>query len=342
MARKAKEAEETPLADFVQIWTGKVDIKRIDANIETQVRKNGVDQDVVKDYTKAIEDPLEDLPTAAVFTEAAKYNEKAHLLLADGFHRHEAYKVMGRQTIPVSVFRGGISEAKQYAIFVNSRHGKSFNHKDRVYAVKLLIEDAASKDWSVRKVAECANCSKSTVQNIKNPPKPNPSKTKATTPEPSAIEAGTMSVPADFQETAEINQGRFMAAAAPTSNGAPPAIVPAMVRQRQVSELATSEERLGTLRLWILQGEIERGDIMNIFASPDGRLVWVARQPNPQTKTLLIRHGDDILVDAQVTVNAELPAVIDVSVADPRTVEYAHLSTVPPMLSDGMIVDPFA
>jgi hypothetical protein len=296
-----------------------VDIKRIIEDIELQVRKDGIDMDIVRDYTSGLEDPMDDLPPLAVFTEATEWNENAELVLADGFHRIEAYRVMKRNLVPVSVFRGNRQNAIIFAIEANAKHGKPLTREDREFNIQRLLSSPATKNWSVRKIAEVVGVSKSTVQNIKNPPTPKPTKTKSTTknvvedkPQPPVTDQRETREPEKFEPGIEI----------PFTPPETQAATPVVVRERAESTLPTNNEKFLQLRSWVLDGSITRSDIMNLFASDDGHLVWVKRQKNAAKRMLIICHGRDVLIEAEVSVDAESSGMLSVSVENPRLVEY--------------------
>ncbi len=320
MGRKSKEDEvvDTPIEEFRKIHEGKVVISRITTNPELQVRKDGVDTKTVRDYSLALEDPLEDLPPIAVFTTATVFNNTCALMLSDGFHRITSYKQMNRTTIPVEVYYGDEFAAFIYSLQINGKHGLALTPKDHAFAVKLLLSKEESKDWSVRKIAGLVGCSKSTVQNIKNPPAPK--RTTKAKPDPEPAEN-----PVIQKEAAAIGEAheRFApgeSAPAPVSDG--PAVQPPMVRERQESTLPTKDERLEQLKTWVREGHITRSDVMNIFSGPDGNMVFARSDLSLGKRILTIRHGNTILIEAEVTANVVMGGVIAVSVDKPQMVEY--------------------
>lgn len=323
MARKAKEKEpaDTPLEEYRLIHEGKVAISRITTQVEIQVRKNGVDADTVKIYSAALEDGMDDLPPVDVFTTAGEFHSKCALLLADGFHRVTSYKQMGRATIPVRVYHGDDTAALLHALSVNGKHGLALTPKDREYDVKILLANPYTKDWTVRKIAEIVGCSKSTVQNVKNPPAPKPAKKREPKEDtPTVAEAKKAGDLSNVGQTPE----RYLAdnhRPSPASEG--PAVMPSVVHERQESTLLTKNERLEQLIQWVQEGHITRADVMNIFSNGAGNLVFLKSDLAAGKKTLMVRHGKSVLIEAEVSVNADLAAVIDVSVEDPRMVEFS-------------------
>ena len=317
------EAVSPPAEEFQAIWTGKVDIKQINEDIELQVRKDGIDMDVVKDYTAALEDPMDDLPALAVFTEAEEYNKKAALLLSDGFHRLESYKIMKRNLIPVTVFRGDKTAAIVYAIQSNGKHGKPFTKKDREHAVRILLATPDTAKWTVRKIADTVGCSKSTVQNIKNPPEPKRTTKKSTTVETPATPITPFDLPDGSVSSATPEPERFAPGIAVSfPSAAPPSAMPVMVHERAESTLETNTERVLQLKAWIAEGAISRGDVMNLFATDEGRLVWVKRSEGKK-RMLMVYHGKELLIEAEVTLEAESTGLLSVSVDNPHLVEFS-------------------
>jgi hypothetical protein len=325
MGRKKKDqAEEvdTPIPEFTEIWSGRVPPERIQVEMSLQVRQSGVNLQVVDEYSKVLEEEDEDLPAVDVFTTADAFNPDCALLLSDGFHRLTGYKRLNRPTIPVRVFHGDNTDAFTHAIFVNGQHGLAFTPKDRVYVVRMILANPDTKDWSVRRIASLVGCSKSTVANIKTPPAPKPVKKREPKPDAEAPQEPQVVVEG-LSNIGQVEPERYAPDApvgAPLSDG--PAVQSAVVRERQEPTLPTKNERLVQLAEWIKEGHITRADVQNLFSNGTGNFVFLRSDMPTGKKTLIIRSGGVTLIEAEVTVNAELQALIDVSVDDPRLVEF--------------------
>ena len=89
--------------------------------------------------------------------------------LADGFHRVEACRRLGRKTIKADVRSGDKSDALKFALSANSAHGLRRTNEDKRNAVKVAWENRLSlfgvDNPSERQIAEACGVSHVFVSN---------------------------------------------------------------------------------------------------------------------------------------------------------------------------------
>ena len=74
--------------------------------------------------------------------------------LADGFHRLEAHRLAGRDTIAAEVHEGGEREARLHAAGANAKHGLRRTHDDKRKSILALLHDPEWRQWSDRAIAK--------------------------------------------------------------------------------------------------------------------------------------------------------------------------------------------
>jgi len=73
--------------------------------------------------------------------------------LADGFHRLQAAKQAGRDSIATTIHPGGQREALLHALSANDTHGYRRTDADRRHAIELMLADPEWQAWSNREIA---------------------------------------------------------------------------------------------------------------------------------------------------------------------------------------------
>jgi hypothetical protein len=124
-----------------------VSLDQIIVDPDCQLRAAG-SKATVQEYADAIADGAS-FPPVVLFRDA----DGRHWL-ADGFHRFEAHKAAGRETIVAEVHHGDRREAVLYAASANSKHGLRRTQDDKRRAVLALLNDPEWRQWSDRKIAE--------------------------------------------------------------------------------------------------------------------------------------------------------------------------------------------
>ena len=87
--------------------------------------------------------------------------------LADGFHRFEAHKGAGRETIVAEVHAGGRREALLYAAGANASHGLRRTQEDKRRAILALLHDPEWRLGSDREIAKRTATSDKTVAKLR-------------------------------------------------------------------------------------------------------------------------------------------------------------------------------
>ena len=136
----------------------------VDPNLQSRV---AINQNVVNDYAEAIQS-TDTLPPLTVFHDGICY------FLADGFHRLQAHKKLGRDRVSVEVMDGGRRDAFIFALSANAEHGLRRSHADKRRAVQMALEDPELGQCSNREVAKLCKVSHSFVNATRESLKPKP------------------------------------------------------------------------------------------------------------------------------------------------------------------------
>jgi len=127
-----------------------IEISKVRLDGGTQSRA-AIHEDTVAEYAAAMRD------TAAVFPPIIVYFDGTDHWLADGFHRLEAWRQIGRTEVPAEIRQGDRRLAILHSVAANSAHGLRRTNADKRRAVLCLLEDAEWSQWSNREIARrCA------------------------------------------------------------------------------------------------------------------------------------------------------------------------------------------
>ena len=91
-------------------------------------------EDTVKEYAEA-------MAAGAKFPPVIVFHDGANYWLADGFHRLEAWKRNGVESIKAEVKEGSRIDALKFAFCANSSHGLRMSNEDKRNAVKIAYEN---------------------------------------------------------------------------------------------------------------------------------------------------------------------------------------------------------
>ena len=136
----------------------------VDPNLQSRV---AINQNVVNDYAEAIQS-TDTLPPLTVFHDGICY------FLADGFHRLQAHKKLGRDRVSVEVMDGDRRDAFVFALSANAEHGLRRSHADKRRAVQMALEDPELGQCSNREIAKLCKVSHSFVNATRESLKPKP------------------------------------------------------------------------------------------------------------------------------------------------------------------------
>lgn len=115
---------------------------------DTQARLATTDA-AIDEYAEILQNGGE-LPPITVFFDGDDY------WTADGFHRIEAHKAAGHETIFAEVRDGSKDEAILFACAANAEHGVQRSAGDKRRAVQLVMANPIARKWSDAKIA--AHC----------------------------------------------------------------------------------------------------------------------------------------------------------------------------------------
>jgi hypothetical protein len=116
--------------------------------------------DTVNDYATDMLDGAS-FPPIIVFYDGCDY------WLADGYHRVEAKRKIGHDTITAEIRQGSSRDAVLYGVGSNASHGLRRTQADKRRAVERLLKDPEWAQWSDRKIAEAAKVDHKTVGAIR-------------------------------------------------------------------------------------------------------------------------------------------------------------------------------
>lgn len=152
--KTAPHSTETDLPEMVSM----ADV-RTDGGTQARV---ALDKTVVQEYADALEEGAK-LPPITLY-----YEESADVYwLADGFHRYEAHRVIGRIGILAFVKEGTQRDAKLHAAGANAIHGLRRTNADKRYAVTMLLEDPEWVQWSDSAIARQCGVSQPFVATVR-------------------------------------------------------------------------------------------------------------------------------------------------------------------------------
>lgn len=120
----------------------------------------GIDLALVNDYAQ-------EMVTGATFPPVTVFRDEAGYYLADGFHRLDAARTVGRDTIEAEVYDGGKRAAMLYAAGANATHGLRRTNADKRRAVEVLLHDEEWSQWSDREIARRCGVSHPFVSQIR-------------------------------------------------------------------------------------------------------------------------------------------------------------------------------
>src|SRR5690606_24706601 len=120
-----------------------------------------MDAVVIADYADAMREGATFPPVVAFYDGAAYW-------LADGFHRAEAARVAGLDSIAADVRQGTRRDAVLYSVGANAAHGLRRTNADKRRAVLALLDDDEWGRWSDGEIARRANVSQPFVSKLRH------------------------------------------------------------------------------------------------------------------------------------------------------------------------------
>lgn len=144
---------------------------------------------------------LDQLPPVTAFRDA-----DGILWLADGFHRVEAARRVGRDMLVGVIHEGSQRDAVLHAVGANAEHGLPRTRADKQRAVERLLEDPEWSTWSDRAIARAARVTHPFVATVRarhGAPAPSAAATSSSRESESANPGGNVSTPADTLQAPE-------------------------------------------------------------------------------------------------------------------------------------------
>jgi hypothetical protein len=129
--------------------------------------KDGGAQIRVEMRAETVNDYANDMLDGAVFPPVIVFDDGHDLWLAEGYHRVEANRKIGRETIVAEIKKGSARDAVLYGIGANAEHGLRRTQADKRRAVERLLRDPEWARWSDRKLAEIAKVDHKTIGAIR-------------------------------------------------------------------------------------------------------------------------------------------------------------------------------
>jgi hypothetical protein len=137
---------EIPLAEIV-------------ARADTQMRVVGIDPGTVASYA-------EDMKAGSTFPPIRVYHDGEYHL-ADGFHRVEAARQIGVETILAEVEQGTSRDAILAACAANATHGLRRTNEDKRRAIMAMLQDPEWAAWSDRAIAKACGVDHKSVAKVR-------------------------------------------------------------------------------------------------------------------------------------------------------------------------------
>ena len=116
---------------------------------------------------ETVADYAEEMVSGTVFPAVVVYFDGAEHWLADGYHRVEATRKIGRDTIQAEIRYGTGRDALLHGIGANASHGLRRTQADKRRAVVAILADKEWARWSDRKIAKVAKVDHKTVGRIR-------------------------------------------------------------------------------------------------------------------------------------------------------------------------------
>ncbi|WP_375553374.1 ParB N-terminal domain-containing protein [Roseovarius mucosus] len=137
-----------------------IEIAKIRTDGGTQSRA-AINLETVAEYAEAMRQPETVFPPVILYYDGREY------WLADGFHRVEAWREVGRIEVPAEIRQGDRRQAILHSCAANAAHGLRRTNADKRRAVWTLVADAEWGAWSDRQIAKQCGVSHTFVANLR-------------------------------------------------------------------------------------------------------------------------------------------------------------------------------
>jgi hypothetical protein len=139
---------------------------RVDSIPLAQIKDGGA-QIRAEMRPETVDDYANEMLDGVVFPPVVVFHDGSDFWLGDGFHRVEAKRKIGHETIDAEIKEGSARDAILYGIGANAAHGLRRTQADKRRAVERLLKDPEWARWSDRKIAEAAKVDHKTVGTIR-------------------------------------------------------------------------------------------------------------------------------------------------------------------------------
>lgn len=136
-------------------------LAEISTGTSAQMREAGTDPGTVAEYADAMAAGAS-FPAVILFHDGTAYH------VADGFHRVEAARQAGRDTILAEVREGSHRDAIIAAAGANATHGLRRTNADKRRAVETLLKDPEWSRWSDREIGKACAVDHKTVARVRH------------------------------------------------------------------------------------------------------------------------------------------------------------------------------
>jgi hypothetical protein len=127
---------------------------------ETIQQRVQLNKNVINEYA-------EEIKAEAIFPPLTVFDDEGNFILADGWHRYEAYKLAGIDVVAADIINGGERDAILYAVGANAEHGLQRNNADKRFAVKTMLKDEEWGQWSDGEIARRTRVSQTFVSKVR-------------------------------------------------------------------------------------------------------------------------------------------------------------------------------
>lgn len=135
--------------------------------IDNIVVKNGIQQRAQLNED-CVEEYAEEISNGTIFPPLVVYDDGENLILADGWHRYEAYRLSDVEDIEVFIYKGTERDAILHAVGANADHGLRRTNADKRKAATTLLMDEEWNQSSDGKIASICRVSQPFVSKIRN------------------------------------------------------------------------------------------------------------------------------------------------------------------------------
>jgi hypothetical protein len=138
--------------------TIKIDNIVVKSRIQQRAQLN---EDCVEEYA-------EEISNGTIFPPLVVYDDGENLLLADGWHRYEAYRLSDVEEVEVTIYKGTERDAILHAVGANADHGLRRTNADKRKAATTLLMDEEWNQSSDGQIASICRVSQPFVSKIRN------------------------------------------------------------------------------------------------------------------------------------------------------------------------------